>query len=87
MYRRCGVPMSDDLLTAVARMDPAARKRALDVIDEMEAEGRRTMQLMPAATDLARWLHGHEIPMAIVTRNTVCMYVCMYVFTRILRPN
>eukprot|EP00930_Biecheleria_cincta_P100407 TRINITY_DN92045_c0_g1_i1.p1 TRINITY_DN92045_c0_g1~~TRINITY_DN92045_c0_g1_i1.p1 ORF type:complete len:426 (-),score=64.87 TRINITY_DN92045_c0_g1_i1:82-1359(-) len=70
MYRRCNVDLKTDLLPAVAAMQPAERAAANAVIDEMEAEGRRTLELMPGATELVRWLKRHDIPTAIVTRNT-----------------
>lgn len=70
MYRRCGVDRQDDILQAIANMPAAERAAAQSVVDEMEAEGRRTLQLMPGAVDLARWLDRHGIPTALVTRNT-----------------
>jgi phosphoglycolate phosphatase-like HAD superfamily hydrolase len=70
MYQRCGVPMQADLLAAIAAMQPAEQAAAQAVIDEMEAEGRRTLQLMPGAIELATWLHRHGVPTAVVTRNT-----------------
>jgi len=70
MYRRCGVPQSDDLLAAVAKMPADSKESAHAVIAEMEAEGRRTLCLMPGAVDCIRWLHRHRVPMAMVTRNT-----------------
>lgn len=70
MYRRCNVDMKDDLLTAIAAMPAAEQAAANAVIDDMEAEGRRTLQLMPGAAELALWLQKHGIPTAIVTRNT-----------------
>ena len=68
--RRRGVDMSEDILGAVAAMPPAERAAATAVIDEMEAEGRRTLEVMPGAVELLRWLHAHEVPTALVTRNT-----------------
>ena len=51
--------------------DAARRARgATAVIDEMEAEGRRMLEVMPGAVELLRWLHAHEVPTALVTRNT-----------------
>lgn len=70
MYRRCGVPLSDDLLVAIAGMPKKDADAANAVIDEMEAEGRRTLELFPGATECAKWLQRHGIPMAMVTRNT-----------------
>ncbi|KAH8056674.1 HAD-hyrolase-like protein [Aureococcus anophagefferens] len=70
MYERCGVPMSEDILEAIAKMPPADADAANAVIDEMEAEGRRTLRLMPGAAEVAAWLQAMDIPTAIVTRNT-----------------
>jgi phosphoglycolate phosphatase-like HAD superfamily hydrolase len=70
MYRRCGVPMSDDLLAAVAAMDAERSAAANAVIDEMEAEGRRTLELLPGTMELAQWLNAHGVRTALVTRNS-----------------
>jgi hypothetical protein len=43
MYSRCGVDMSKDLLTEVAKMSSSERDAANAVIEEIEEEGRRTM--------------------------------------------
>jgi phosphoglycolate phosphatase-like HAD superfamily hydrolase len=71
MYRQCGVDPAHDILERIATMpDPVQQQRALDIIEEMEEEGRRTLELMPGAKELVSWLDAHGIPMAIVTRNT-----------------
>jgi len=70
MYRRCGVPPSEDLLRSIASMPASEAAAANAVIDEMEAEGRRTLQLERGAGELAGWLAFHDIPMALVTRNS-----------------
>lgn len=70
MYRRCNVDLKADLLSAIAAMPPAEQAAANAVIDEMEAEGRRTLKLMPGAVELVSWLKRHDIPTALVTRNT-----------------
>ena len=70
MYQRCNVPLDQDLLAAIDQMEPDAAAKANRVIDEMEEEGRRTLQLEPGAATFAKWLHFHNIPTAIVTRNT-----------------
>lgn len=70
MYRRCNVDRKCDILKEIASMPPAEQTAAQAVVDEMEAEGRRTLQLMPGAAELAGWLQRHGIPMALVTRNT-----------------
>jgi len=66
MYRRAGVPFGDDILSSRWRSDAHVNA----VIEEMEEEGRQTLQLVPGAAELAEWLHAHEIPMAMVTRNS-----------------
>ena len=70
MYQRCGVPMSVDLLVAVAAMNPEAQQSATAVIDEMEEEGRRTLELLPGTVEFAQWLASHGVPTALVTRNS-----------------
>lgn len=70
MYRRCGVRRDQDILAAVESMDLLEKQKSLDIIDEMEEEGRRTLRLMPGAVELGRWLHHHGLPMALVTRNS-----------------
>ena len=70
MYERCGVPRSQDILEAIARMPPAEAATANAVIDEMEAEGRRTLELFPGAAECCMWLQRHGIKTALVTRNT-----------------
>lgn len=70
MYRRCGVDRSKDILEEIAKRSKEEQYMAFAAIDEMEEEGRRTLQLMPGAAELCRWLAHHQIPMAVVTRNT-----------------
>ena len=66
MYRRAGVPAADDILSAAWRAD----EQASAVVEEMEGEGRATLQLMVGAGELAVWLGAHGIPAALVTRNS-----------------
>eukprot|EP00566_Odontella_aurita_P011628 CAMPEP_0113546760 /NCGR_PEP_ID=MMETSP0015_2-20120614/11978_1 /TAXON_ID=2838 /ORGANISM="Odontella" /LENGTH=387 /DNA_ID=CAMNT_0000447237 /DNA_START=185 /DNA_END=1348 /DNA_ORIENTATION=- /assembly_acc=CAM_ASM_000160 len=70
LYRRCGVPRDEDILAAVSSMEPGRAAEAHSIIEEVEEEGRRTLRLMPGAIEVGRWLHGHGIPMSLVTRNT-----------------
>jgi HAD superfamily hydrolase (TIGR01549 family) len=70
MYERCGVPLDEDLLAAIAKMAPERAARALAVVEEMEEEGRRTLQLLPGAIELARWLGERGVRTALVTRNS-----------------
>ena len=71
MYQRCGVALQDDLLAAIRKMPAADAAAATDVIEEMESEGRRTLELFPGAVECSLWLHSHGVPMALVTRNSV----------------
>jgi HAD superfamily hydrolase (TIGR01549 family) len=70
MYRRCGVDLSKDILEEIATMPAPQQAEANAIIEEMEEEGRRTLELMPGAQELVHWLSAHQIPMALVTRNT-----------------
>ena len=70
MYQRCGVDPSLDILEEIEAMSTNERNKALDIIEEIEEEGRRTLELMPGAIQLLTWLSSNEIPMALVTRNT-----------------
>lgn len=70
MYRRCGVDPQLDILAELATRPPAQAQAAYAVIEEMEQQGRDTLQLMPGARELAVWLAAHQIPTALVTRNT-----------------
>ena len=45
MYSRCNVPLDEDLLEAISLMTTENAKKANDVIDEMEEEGRRRFDL------------------------------------------
>jgi phosphoglycolate phosphatase-like HAD superfamily hydrolase len=70
LYRRCGVDQNGDILDAIAKMNQADAARANAIVDEMEAEGRRTMLLMPGTIPVLQWLAHYKIPIALVTRNT-----------------
>lgn len=70
MYARCGVSLSEDLLIAVAAYPTDKKLFANSVIDEMEEEGRRTLELATGVVEMSKWLESHNIPCAMVTRNT-----------------
>lgn len=70
MYERSGVAMDEDILVAMTKMTEQRRGEVANIIEEMEEEGRRTLQLMPGARDVARWLARHGIKSALVTRNS-----------------
>ena len=85
LHRRCGVDPKEDILAAIAAMPPAERVAAQAVVAEMEAEGRRTLELMPGAVQLARWLEAHGVPTAIVTRNTAATVAHLATHAGVLR--
>lgn len=70
MYARCGVPPSEDLLRAIGAMPPARAAAARAVVEELEAEGRRNLELCAGVPELARWLGERGVRMALVTRNS-----------------
>ena len=70
MYARCGVPPAADIIEAVAAMPSAEKAAAESVIEELEEESRRTLQLMPGAKAVVKFLHQRDLPTAVVTRNT-----------------
>ena len=70
MYRRCGVDKKDDILQVLATMPSEEAAYRYKIIEEMEDEATRTMELMPGAPELMLWLRAHQIPTALVTRNT-----------------
>jgi phosphoglycolate phosphatase-like HAD superfamily hydrolase len=71
MYRRCGIHPSKDILAEMDAMTEAERKKAHAIIYEMEEEAIRTMRIMPGVSEVMEWLYVHQIPSAIVTRNTL----------------
>lgn len=70
MYSRCGVDPKDDILAAIQTMSPDEKAHAQAVVEEMEEEGRRTLQLASGARECADWLRSRGIRTALVTRNT-----------------
>ena len=62
--------MSEDILEAIAAMPDAEAATAAAIVEEMEEEGRRTLELTPGAREFAEWLARQGIPTALVTRNT-----------------
>ena len=70
MYERCGVPQNEDILEAIEKMPDAEAAKAAAIVEEMEEEGRRTLELTPGAREFAEWLARQGIPTALVTRNT-----------------
>ena len=71
LYRQCGVSTDKDILKVVKEeMSKEEAKRATDIIDQFEEQGRKDMKLMPGTLELICWFHAQGIPMSIVTRNT-----------------
>eukprot|EP00977_Amphora_coffeiformis_P011578 scaffold2782_cov182-Amphora_coffeaeformis.AAC.8 len=70
MYRRCQVDPALDILAEVDAMPTERAMECKQIIEEIEEEGRRTLELMPGAAEVFQWLSQHGIPTALVTRNT-----------------
>ena len=70
MYERCGVDPKEDILEAIGNMPDAEAATAAAIVEEMEEEGRRTLELTQGAREFAEWLARQGIPTALVTRNT-----------------
>mmetsp|Transcript_33151 Transcript_33151/g.78329 ORF Transcript_33151/g.78329 Transcript_33151/m.78329 type:complete len:479 (+) Transcript_33151:41-1477(+) len=76
MYRKVfGKDPSDlgnfDILKEIREIECSEdQARAHRIIDEMEEESRQKMKLMPGCVELLTWLSAHNIPFALVTRNT-----------------
>lgn len=70
MYRRCKVPIDQDILYVISKMPASEADDARAIVEEMEEEGRRTMQLAPGTLEVIDWMQLHCVPMALVTRNT-----------------
>ena len=70
MYKRCGVSKNEDILTAIKSMAPEDAAKSRSIIEEMEEEGRRTLKFCNGALEIGRWLNKHNVPIALVTRNT-----------------
>lgn len=51
-----------------ARASPILYDFISQFFQEMEEEGRRTLQLAQGAVELGKWLHWWNVPTAIVTR-------------------
>jgi beta-phosphoglucomutase-like phosphatase (HAD superfamily) len=82
MYRRCGVEANKDILAEIRNnMSADQASQASAIIEEMEEEGRRTLQLMPGLLELTHWLQAHQIPTALVMRNTKCSALVLESFT------
>ncbi|KAG7346441.1 ankyrin repeat domain protein [Nitzschia inconspicua] len=71
MYQRCNVDKDKDILHEINHvLSPSRAEDCRAIIEEMEAEGRRTLQLITGAGEVLAWCRAHDIPTALVTRNT-----------------
>jgi len=68
MRRRTGCSTAD-ILGEVDSWEEARRRRAYDVIEEMEREALATTTTLPGAAEAARALDEMGVPRALVTRN------------------
>ena len=68
MRRRTGC-VTSDILGEVDSWEDARRRRAYDVIEEMEREALAMTTALPGAADAARALDEMGVPRALVTRN------------------
>jgi HAD superfamily hydrolase (TIGR01549 family) len=72
LYQRTGVDMKEDIIKFLAAMPDQEEARAKWlIVEEMEEEARQSLTPMPGAKELVAWLSAHQIPTALVTRNTV----------------
>lgn len=74
MYKEIfGIEPSEnfDILKDIADMkSPDEKKRAFEIIEEIEKTSRQQMTLMPGCSEVLAWLSHHQIPRALVTRNS-----------------
>jgi len=62
---------NSDILKDIADMEsPDEQKRAFEIIEEIEETSRQQMTLMPGCSEVLAWLSHHQIPGALVTRNS-----------------
>ena len=60
-----------DILKEIDEIESSEEQaRAHRIVDEMEEESRQQMTLMPGCVELLTWLSAHNIPTALVTRNS-----------------
>ncbi|HVT90369.1 MAG TPA: HAD-IA family hydrolase [Tepidisphaeraceae bacterium] len=58
------------ILEAIAKMDPAGQKRAMDVLHGHEERAADHSTLNIGCSELLDWIVAREIPMALITRNS-----------------
>lgn len=71
MRTRLGLSRGVDILPTVLSMPAEERERAMKIIQEMEEEASRQLQLQPGVLELLHMLAEHGIQRAIMTRNSV----------------
>lgn len=69
MKRRVGVPLNVDILSGVASQPPERREQSMRVIEEMEEEACRNLQLQPGVLELLHFLSERQVKRALMTRN------------------
>ncbi|MCJ8273181.1 MAG: HAD-IA family hydrolase [Psychrosphaera sp.] len=71
MRQQVGCPQDVDMLKFIdAINDPVERQRCADLVIEHELQDARQSRWLPGAQQLMQQLHQHQIPQAIVTRNS-----------------
>ncbi|GHP06892.1 hypothetical protein PPROV_000563600 [Pycnococcus provasolii] len=85
MYQRCGVCTSKDLILEIEAMPAEERRRAWEIVDEMEEHAAQTAELMDGVVPLAQFLSSKSIPMALITRNSKASIATFH--ERLWRPN
>uniref|UniRef100_A0A7R9WM54 Uncharacterized protein n=1 Tax=Craspedostauros australis TaxID=1486917 RepID=A0A7R9WM54_9STRA len=82
MYARCEIPKDHDILTYLndnpANLTPQQIQAKFDIIQDMEREATQTLQLQPGVPEVLQWLSHNNIPMALITRNTMISVDGMY---------
>jgi HAD superfamily hydrolase (TIGR01509 family) len=72
MRKLVGCPLGVDMLKFIEAMeDKKQREQAANLVIEHEMTDARSSQWLPGAKELVNLLHQRNIPMAIVTRNSV----------------
>lgn len=69
MRRRVGVSGRADILHEIETWSEEGRKRAFEIIKEMEDEALEKLQIMPGALELCNFLDSRQIRRGLITRN------------------
>ena len=65
-----GLPPIVPILETMDAIEPAARRRAFDILDRREAEAAAASQLMPGTREILAYLRGQRIKVGVLTRNS-----------------